>query len=471
MTKKIVVVSLVAVALVLAGCSKKDKADDKNSKKLASTKPADKTKPAKTADESATADKTKTGDKTAAAGAIPPPKVPVATTDKGEKLGEGVDWTKVSKESPAPEKAKEKLDPSKISNEGVAKPIRGFTLTQPSKASVYYGPTKKYAQVKAALEKIGFLQKEAAYINRVFNLHQSFPILFTDCNQPNAFFDPSHERILMCYDFPIFMMRLFKAKGAKDPAHMALAATLGVFWHEFGHAATHFFKLPVVGKEENAVDQFSVLMLLEQHNPLAIAADAQAMFFLHELKEKSGKGFDWADEHGPGRQRFYDMMCLMFGSDPQKFGGIVTNGWLPKRRARRCAGAEFKKVAQSWRELLVTKHAIREDQLGKKPQPPTTAKAPLPGPPPPKPGPNPNPGASREQLKKRICNAAAVRALKLFVAALKARGAPQNTIEAKSREVQKLLPKLSYECQTKWPVSKMKCALNAKTFQAYMQCK
>jgi hypothetical protein len=58
-----------------------------------------------------------------------------------------------------------------------------------------------------------------------------------------------------------------------------------------------------------------------------------------------------ADEHSLDEQRFYNTACLAYGSDPQTFGVLVTEGVIPKGRAARCP-FEWKRISRSWVRLL-----------------------------------------------------------------------------------------------------------------------
>jgi hypothetical protein len=47
----------------------------------------------------------------------------------------------------------------------------------------------------------------------------------------------------------------------------------------------------------------------------------------------------------------YNMLCWMYGSDPEKFDRLVTDGELPESRAAGCEN-EYKMLAYSWSELF-----------------------------------------------------------------------------------------------------------------------
>jgi hypothetical protein len=49
----------------------------------------------------------------------------------------------------------------------------------------------------------------------------------------------------------------------------------------------------------------------------------------------------FSDVHGTWQQRFYNTLCMTYGSDPQHYAFIETGGWLPKDRD--CV-AEYKQI-------------------------------------------------------------------------------------------------------------------------------
>jgi hypothetical protein len=50
-------------------------------------------------------------------------------------------------------------------------------------------------------------------------------------------------------------------------------------------------------------------------------------------------------------QRFYNLLCIAYGADPQLFGDFVEKGYLPKERAEGCKD-EFQQVAYAYQTLI-----------------------------------------------------------------------------------------------------------------------
>ena len=149
------------------------------------------------------------------------------------------------------------------------------------------------------------------------------------------------------------------AKQGKPPA-LALDARrfefvrtnlVSTFYHELAHALIDIMDLPVYGQEEDAADVFSVVVierLFDDEAALNINSGG-AMGFKVDADNRMGKGreWDWADEHGPDMQRYYNIVCLTFGKAPDKRGNFVEEMGLPEDRAEVCS-AEFELAKRSW---------------------------------------------------------------------------------------------------------------------------
>jgi hypothetical protein len=199
------------------------------------------------------------------------------------------------------------------------------------------------------------LQEAVDTVNGLAALPRTMDVNFQECGKPNASFSPKTGNITYCYE----LVRLFdqlassKLKSAEDRQRLIRGAVFFVFFHEFGHALIHELKLPTTGREEDVVDQFATLLLLEQGERGEEAALAGAAFFLLLSEATEGKPAFW-DEHSLDQQRFFNISCWLYGASPFRQVNLVAQGLLPAARAARC-GDEFTQLRSSWKTIAEPK--------------------------------------------------------------------------------------------------------------------
>ncbi len=123
--------------------------------------------------------------------------------------------------------------------------------------------------------------------------------------------------------------------------------------HEMGHLLISELQLPVLGREEDAADQlgFMGLFLLqqEQHRDdfyakLMDVADYWRMEW--QNAERDGSPLPVWDSHALDAQRFYNIACLAYGSDPDRLDWVLEVSGLPVERALYCPD-EYEQVAHA----------------------------------------------------------------------------------------------------------------------------
>ena len=213
--------------------------------------------------------------------------------------------------------------------------------------------TPRYVELDRQVKSEKLLEKAAAKLNLSLNLPHDIYLRTKDCNEPNAFYDSSDRSITMCYELMEYFYSTFRSAGdAEQVAYKKMFdAVKFVFLHEMGHALIDAYKLPVAGNEEDAADRLSSyvnLTELGEEGVRSILASAEA--FEIESKQRTRKP-NMADEHLLQEQRFFNSLCMIYGSNPSKYSNIVTEGFLPKERAVRCP-TEYQRTVDSWVSLL-----------------------------------------------------------------------------------------------------------------------
>jgi hypothetical protein len=72
----------------------------------------------------------------------------------------------------------------------------------------------------------------------------------------------------------------------------------------------------------------------------------------HEAQAQSPQFKQFADVHGTSGQRFYNLLCLAYGAEPEVFADLVEKKYLPESRAEGCAD-EYKQVSYAVQKLIL----------------------------------------------------------------------------------------------------------------------
>ena len=213
---------------------------------------------------------------------------------------------------------------------------------------------QRYAAIDRSIRESKTLEKAADKLNRSLSLPHDIALRAKDCNTANAFYNPRDHSITMCYELMEYFYRIFKRAGdsdAKAKLRMNRATTF-IFLHELGHALIDGYQLPITANEEDAADRCSSYICIEELGDQGVQAIIGAAEFF-SIQSKMSKKDDkmMADEHLLNGQRFFNSLCMIYGSNPNKYRGIVQNGLLPKARAVRCP-KEYSRTASSWEKLL-----------------------------------------------------------------------------------------------------------------------
>jgi hypothetical protein len=196
-------------------------------------------------------------------------------------------------------------------------------------------------------------------------LPRSLTLRFSACRgEADAWYEPTNRTVTVCYEYVRDVEErvpggMIPAGGTRHDVVFGLIAQ--AFLHETGHALYDLLDVPVLGREEDAADQFAALVLLEL--PPAQArhvVDSITRLFRSLSAEEPMETVVLADDHSLALQRLYSLLCLAYGSDRRTFGYLVASGALPRPRADRC-GAEYDLAMYSLRKLF--RHHLRGGRL------------------------------------------------------------------------------------------------------------
>ena len=241
-------------------------------------------------------------------------------------------------------------------------------LTLASMASIGKGfvvlPTqatsREYRELARDIDQSGLLRDIAAELNGVLRIEQTLGLRFAECDEPNAYYDGDKREVAVCFELiEWYYEHMADAYDSEEELDDAVAgAFVFVFFHEIGHALVDVLDLPITGREEDAVDQLSAWILLDGAEGDQAVLDAALSFYAASESADMVDEGKYADEHSLDQQRFYNMVCWVYGSDPNGYEHLLEDDYLPAARAERCEG-EYAQIDRSWTRLL--KQHVRDN--------------------------------------------------------------------------------------------------------------
>jgi hypothetical protein len=222
--------------------------------------------------------------------------------------------------------------------------------------------------MRSGLEKLKLLEQFANGMNNLVAIPGIVSIELRECGKINAFYRPVNGRlaeIVMCYEMldDIKQVLSYYYPDPQMMSQMVAGAMMFVLLHELGHALVHQLDLPITGKEEDAVDQLSTLMLTNAGATGEGAIMAGAQYFKLGSAQYRRPGMAWlenvfgiehynfSDEHSIHEQRFFNILCWEYGYNPEALAFAVKDGTLPAHRAERC-GQEYQQIVRTWERFL-----------------------------------------------------------------------------------------------------------------------
>src|SRR5262249_12713117 len=169
----------------------------------------------------------------------------------------------------------------------------------------------------------------------------------------NAFAATRHQNVAPSHDASEAPVEKALAKQ-RDLTEFVIGNMLFVGFHEMGHALADQFHLPTLGRAEDAADSFATIALLDAGSEFSINVLVQAargLFLSHRRDRKQGEELDFSDAHGLDRQRAYQIICLMVGSDQEQFKELADWVRMPQDRQHTCAN-DYEDAKSAWRSLL-----------------------------------------------------------------------------------------------------------------------
>ena len=232
---------------------------------------------------------------------------------------------------------------------------RKSSILRADRIQISYVPPKNSAH-----EALFQLLKERRVLEKIkgllsaLRLPRALLLKVDGCDgESNAWY--ADDAVTVCYEYLADILR--NAPKETTPAGVTrtdaiVGPTLEVFLHEAGHAVFDYLTVPILGREEDAADQFAAYILLQ-----FAESDARRLIYgvaysyNIDASQPSTKKNPFADEHGLPAQRFYNVLCMAYGANSKLFADLVGKGYLPSERAEGCAD-EYDQVIKALNKLI-----------------------------------------------------------------------------------------------------------------------
>jgi hypothetical protein len=231
---------------------------------------------------------------------------------------------------------------------------------KPNRVRVEYVAPKNPAHqhIHDRLREQQVLERLAEFVSP-FRLPRPVLMKLDTCGVVNAFYQDAV--IYICYEYIQYIfdnMPKQPVSGGLTPRDAVIGPTVHVVLHEFGHGVFDLLQIPVFAREEDASDMFSSYIQLQTgHKEARVLLLGMAFLGARQTQEEMANApelREYADTHSLPAQRYFNILCMSYGFDPQLFADAVSQWYLPPNRARGCAD-EYAKLQHAF-EMLVRPH-------------------------------------------------------------------------------------------------------------------
>ena len=203
------------------------------------------------------------------------------------------------------------------------------------KVVIEYSPPTTKGVVGVPPDHVARMRVLASFLQAQLQLPNRITISYRECGSANAYYWHSRHAIEICHELWDKRRRLYISTGnAREAVDRRLrAAMMFTFFHELGHALHDELDLPLLGRDEDAVDDIATLWMIR----LGVGDAAQHAAFGHHLRAQQPEYRHAAwDEHGSGAQRGFAIGCLLYGADPERYMSTLERMNIPAPHLLRC---------------------------------------------------------------------------------------------------------------------------------------
>ncbi len=217
----------------------------------------------------------------------------------------------------------------------------------------FYQPSPETEPYALLLAESGIIEEAVADLEDLFSLPVPIKIVFASGIEGPQYYQGV---INMPYEFLMQNdLILSAAQFSDDPeviAQTILNLTEFVLYHEVGHALVDILDIPVLGKEEDAVDGFAaILSSIWELDEVALST-ADVMNASSSLNAGSDiTDAEFWDSHSLDEQRMFTIFCLIYGSNPKEHASLLSDIGMPAEQQDRCQ-YDYNNTYRNWGRVL-----------------------------------------------------------------------------------------------------------------------
>src|SRR5262245_28483296 len=259
---------------------------------------------------------------------------PTSAADQPTRDDSGATTTDTSRKSTG--------DPGVVNGTPTAPKLRHNPEPEPIKSDA---AVARALPLKRTIEQV---LDEGVDLIRDYRLPASIQLRASSCgDQGSARYDSTTHEVELCAEFIQQRYRRSVRDGDAHPLEQARRVARFAVAHELGHALIQIYRLPVLGREEDAADQFAAMLFLTHNRPSPVVGAARE--FEHGARNARLDRDVLGDDHALDGQRAANLACWLYGFDSETYPEVAQS--LPAARLANCA-AEYDGMVAAWTRLL-----------------------------------------------------------------------------------------------------------------------
>jgi hypothetical protein len=125
-----------------------------------------------------------------------------------------------------------------------------------------------------------------------------------------------------------------------------------VLYHEIAHGVIDLGDVPVAGREETVADSLGTILAIASGSQGRSTSLAAGELFAAHAQQPQNPAAQAAARYDLPQQRYYDVVCLVYGSDPTGNADLVGGAQgIPPNQSQTCV-FDYRRELRSWQRLL-----------------------------------------------------------------------------------------------------------------------